>query len=134
MDCRSQVDISIPLWYDYKHWGNRWTLCLFSFQFHYGTIIRLSLWLRIKAFILFQFHYGTIIRFNNIFDNRISVRFQFHYGTIISLFAQSEKERVEIFQFHYGTIISRSTTYVKIVDYQVKWKLNLEILQVKVVG
>ena len=36
------IDISIPLWYDYNVLGYQKAKGLFSFQFHYGTIITLS--------------------------------------------------------------------------------------------
>ena len=52
------------------------------FQFHYGSIKRLMIYLLIEAGLLFQFHYGSI---KSDFSFEIFIKFfpfQFHYGSI----------------------------------------------------
>ena len=52
------------------------------FQFHYGTIKRMSVSLRYRPLAAFQFHYGTIKSISlNVFSMN-AITFQFHYGTI----------------------------------------------------
>ena len=56
---------------------------------------------------IFQFHYGTIKRLTELSKQHEELWFQFHYGTI-----KSKPQTIQIvfpseFQFHYGTIKRR---------------------------
>jgi len=56
----------------------------YEFQFHYGSVKRLSNYLRVRKYILFQFHYGSVKR--NAKANKLAQvdLFQFHYGSVKS--------------------------------------------------
>jgi hypothetical protein len=55
------IEVSIPIWCDYKIWGVYIDNNRYQFQFQYGAIIRVFWKKGNKAPDLFQFQYGAII-------------------------------------------------------------------------
>ena len=99
-----------------------------GFQFHFGTIRRITVCPDGQPGALFQFHFGTIRRtilytlrssqrsFNSTLV-RLEVisllvmsllwqKFQFHFGTIRSILISQDNFAITEFQFHFGTIRS----------------------------
>ena len=75
-----------------------------KFQYHYGTIKSITIFIFRKPPTKFQYHYGTIKSYTWPSQNNSQDRFQYHYGTIKRIGTPPTVTTYNLFQYHYGTI------------------------------
>ena len=91
-------------------WKEKYRICNFNY-----TMVRLKVWIPVflSKSVWFQFHYGTIKRVSELLSGQCRYLFQFHYGTIKSSDPLVKFGQFMKFQFHYGTIKRSRTTTIR---------------------